>query len=89
MRNAVDLKHLGKLGEELGEATAATLRCLIQGIAEREPVTGVPNREWLENELADVRANIDLCCAHFKLDEVRMADRAEKKKSHLRAWHKL
>jgi NTP pyrophosphatase (non-canonical NTP hydrolase) len=89
MMDPVDLKHLGKLSEELGEATAAVSRCVIQGIDECEPVTGRVNREWLENELADVLANITLVVDHFSLDMHRMQHRAERKMEHLRAWHNL
>lgn len=87
--NAVDLKHLGKLGEELNEAGSAVSRCIIQGVDEKEPVTGKINREWLEDELADVLANISLVCARFQLDTVRMEKRAQRKKLHLRQWHNL
>lgn len=89
MREPVALKHLGKLGEELGEAQSAVCRCIIQGIDEAEPVTGVINQVWLENELADVLANIELVVFYFNLDRDRMAIRADRKKSHLRQWHKL
>lgn len=89
MARPVDLKHLGKLGEELGEASAAVSRCLIQGIDEREPVTGKLNREWLEDELADVRANIALVVEHFGLDTARMGERALRKRNQLRAWHRM
>lgn len=85
----VDQKHIGKLLEELGEATAAASRCFIQGVDEVEPSTKKPNREWLENELADVIANIQLCIEHFGLDGERMGDRAAFKKTHLRAWHQM
>jgi hypothetical protein len=89
MSDPVDLKHLGKLGEELGEGSAAVSRCVIQGIDEAEPVTGRVNRTWLEDELADIMANTELCVEHFGLDIKRMRDRAERKKSHLRAWHRM
>jgi hypothetical protein len=89
MSVAIDVKHLGKLAEELNEAGSAVARCLIQGIAESEPVTHKPNREWLEDELADVLANIDLVVAHFGLDAARIQRRAERKKSHLRGWHSM
>lgn len=89
MSRPIDLKHLGKLMEELGEAQSAVARCLIQGIDEREPVTHKLNREWLEDELADVSANIDLVKKHFVLNEARMADREERKKLHLRGWHSM
>lgn len=89
MTSAIDKKHIGKLLEELGEAVAAASRCLIQGIDEREPVTGKSNREWLEDELADVRANIYLVVEHFKLDPVRMDKRRERKIEMLRTWHEM
>jgi hypothetical protein len=85
----VDLKHLGKLSEEVNELGSATSRCIIQGIDACEPVTGKPNREWLEDEIADVQANIDLVIERFGLDEERMAARVEKKKLHLKQWHAL
>lgn len=87
MSKPIDVKHLGKLAEELGEASSAVARCLIQGIEESEPVTHKPNRQWLEDELADVIANIDLVAAHFSLDTYRMNERAERKKEHLHRWH--
>lgn len=85
----VDLKHLGKFGEELNECGSAVSRCIIQGVDECEPVTGKKNRHWLEDEIADVRANSELCIERFDLDEARIAARAERKKAHLRQWHKL
>lgn len=89
MKSPIDLKHLGKLAEELNEAASAICRCIIQGIDEVEPVTKKPNREWLEDELADVQANIKLVIQHFKLDTVRMQGRQDKKVKHLRGWHSM
>ncbi len=89
MSAPIDLKHLGKLGEELGEAQSAVCRCIIQGIDEREPVTGKVNRVWLEDEIADVLANIELVTEHFQLDTARMAGRMERKMEHLRGWHSM
>lgn len=85
----VDLKHLGKLAEELGEAQSAVARCIIQGIDEEEPVTGKLNREWLEDELADVLANINLVTLRFCLNEDRMNKRAAKKMAQLKTWHDM
>lgn len=89
MQEPVAVKHLGKLSEESCELGAAVSRCLIQGIDEAEPVTGKINREWLEDEIADVRANSELCIEHFKLDEARIAARVARKKAHLRGWHSM
>lgn len=87
MSDPRDLKTLGKLGEELGEASAAVSRCIIQGIDEQEPVTRVVNRHWLEDELADVRVNMKLAIERFGLDEQRMAAREARKEKQLRGWH--
>lgn len=89
MTDPVDLKHLGKLSEEMGEATAAISRCVIQGVDECEPVTKKPNKQWLEDELADVMAGIELAHERFDLDWNRMMVRKARKKEHLRAWHAM
>lgn len=85
----VDLKHLGKLAEELGECGSAVARCIIQGVDEREPVTGKLNREWLQDEIADVIANLDLVIDRFELDATLIAARAERKRQYLKQWHAL
>lgn len=87
MTNKTDLKVLGKLGEELGEASAAVSRCIIQGIDECEPTTRKPNKEWLEDELADVMTNIKLVVERFGLDQDRIRERIVRKTDQLRIWH--
>lgn len=89
MSDPVDLKHLGKLGEELNECGAAASRCIIQGIDGREPVTGKPNALWLLEEIADVQANIELVVKRFGLDEAQIRTRILRKKLLLEQWHKL
>lgn len=84
-----NLRVLGKLLEELGEAVAAASRCVIQGIEEGEPVTGKPNRQWLEDELSDVCATAGLAIRHFGLDDERMAARIDAKRDHLNRWAAL
>jgi hypothetical protein len=83
----VDLKHLGKLGEELNECGAATSRCIIQGLDGLEPVTGKPNRLWLQDEIADVLANAELVIARFGLDQRAIDDRKALKLAKLSTWH--
>lgn len=87
----VDLKHLGKLDEEVAELGAAVSRCVIQGLrnGEAEPVTGKPNKEWLEDEIADVLANINLVQRRFDLNASRIRQRSMKKELHLQEWHSL
>ena len=89
IKEAVQLKHLGKLGEEAGELAAIVCRCVIQGVDEKHPVTNVPNRTALEDEIADVLANIDLVMQHFSLDHHEIGERAERKKKLLRTWHEM
>lgn len=87
MSDPLDLAHLGKLGEECGELSAAINRCVIQGIDECEPVTLKPNRQWLEDEIADVMAGMRLAVKRFDLDLRRIDKRADRKTAHLQQWH--
>jgi NTP pyrophosphatase (non-canonical NTP hydrolase) len=89
MSDPVDLKHLGKLAEELGELSAAVARCIIQGVGESEPVTGKPNKLWLEEEIADVAANIGLVINRFGLDLDFIDVRSTKKMAQLKTWHDM
>lgn len=89
MQELLDVAILGKSIEEGGEYVSAAARCIIQGINMSEPVSGKPNREWLEDEIADSRANLRLVEERFRLNEQRMAEREAAKVRHLRAWHRL
>lgn len=89
MRNTVDVKTLGKLAEESGELSSAVARCLIQGIYEVHPVTGKPNVAWLQEEIADVLANIGLVVDRFNMDQQAIMARAEVKTEQLREWHRM
>jgi len=83
----INLKHLGKLLEELNECGSAAARCMIQGIDERDPETGKINHVWLSEEMADVLANIELNIDHFGLDRQAIMDRAKSKAMRLKTWH--
>ncbi|HUW45619.1 MAG TPA: hypothetical protein VMW50_07455 [Dehalococcoidia bacterium] len=87
MSDPVDLKHMGKLCEETGELTQVAARCIIQGIDTCDPVTKKLNRDWIEDEVADVIANVELVVEHFKLSERKIVQRVKKKKAQLRTWH--
>lgn len=84
-----DLAVLGKLAEELGEAQQIVARCIIQGIWEADPVTGEPNIEMLEKELADVEACTAIAIDRFDLDYAKMSDRVNVKEAGFKEWHKL
>lgn len=86
---SIDLKHLGKLAEEINELGSAIARCIIQGLHEREPVSGKLNIEWLEDEIADVLAGINLASSHFKLNTQGMDIRRLRKQKQLAKWHNM
>lgn len=94
MSDPVDIKHIGKLLEEggesvaaLGQAIALAARCLIQGMDGINPDTGVRNKEQLENEFADVIANIRLNIRRFGLNDTRIECRAQRKFAYLTQVH--
>lgn len=87
MSDPLDIKHIGKLGEETNELGTAIFRCLIQQLDQKNPDDGKINKHWLEEEIADVLANIDLCKKHFNLNID--PNRIETKKQMLREWHKM
>lgn len=96
MTRPIDLKHLGKLAEEgLGLVDALDDAASNGGLspanllAELAEVTGKINREWLEDELADVAANVRLVVEHFHLDQGRMNERVARKMGQLRTWHAM
>jgi hypothetical protein len=89
MSNPKDIKVTGKALEELGEAVAALARCLIQGIDATEPSSGKPNKEWAQDELADVNATSYLLAEHFELDKDAIMKRRGRKIDHLKKWFEM
>lgn len=88
--NPVLLKTLGKALEELGELSAATARCIIQGADELEPTTGKPNRQWLKEEIIDVMVNLHLVDEYLMLNlmDAEGLARFDRKYAQLKTWHK-
>lgn len=82
----VTIAVIGKAVEELGETISALGRALIQGIDESEPVTGKPNRQWLEDEISDATTTLALVTQRFNLDTPRMKERTLKKGKYLLSW---
>lgn len=82
------LAALGKLGEEASELSSAIFRCIIQGLNEKEPVTGKVNRIWLEEEIADTLAMIDLLFNTIYLDKAAIKIRRQKKLLYKATWIK-
>lgn len=83
------LAVLGKLGEEICEAGGAIFRCVIQGVDGKHPVTGKPNLEQLQDEIADVLAGVELAIERFGLDKTQIEVRKAFKKEHKKAWHQM
>ena len=77
------------LTRRCGMAAQAVSRCVIQGLDERQPVTGVVNRAWLEQRLGRLRAPIAAVIAAYGLDKDRIKTRATAKMAQLRAWHAM
>lgn len=80
------LAALGKLAEECGELGAIAARCIIQGPDGVNPETKEINVNDLEKEIADVVGLCRLVAKHFRLDHVRIAERANKKYLMKRDW---
>lgn len=81
-----DLAVLGKLGEEACELGSALFRCVIQGIDEREPKTHKVNRQWLEEEVADVLALATLAVQRLGLDMAAIERRRDRKIAYKGPW---
>lgn len=87
--DSLQLRRFGKLCEELGELQAVAARCIIQGIDEIDPSSGRPNRDRLEDEIADVQAQITVMINDLELDIVAITKRTQLKVGSMRIWDKL
>jgi NTP pyrophosphatase (non-canonical NTP hydrolase) len=89
IRDQVQIAALGKLLEECGEVESAAARCIIQGVDEKDPTTGVVNAERLTKELADLFAASTLAANVLGLNVPFIAQRSNRKTSHFRRWIEL
>jgi NTP pyrophosphatase (non-canonical NTP hydrolase) len=87
--NLLELRRLGKLGEELGELANVASRCIIQGLDEVDPGTGKVNRQRLLDEMADVYAQIECTMEAFGLDRTYYAERVVRKVRQMGEWEAL
>jgi NTP pyrophosphatase (non-canonical NTP hydrolase) len=83
------LRRMGKLSEELGELQAVAARVIIQGIDEIDPGTGRMNWQRLQDELADVQAQIGCTVLALSLDQAYMARRTAEKIQQMNEWESL
>ena len=86
-QNRLLLAVLGKLAEENSECGAIAARCIIQGLNEREPVTGKLNREALEDEIADIFAQGEAAVLRLGLDRARIEARRDRKIEFTGQWY--
>lgn len=84
-----ELRRLGKLGEELGEASAVASRCIIQGLDELDPSSKRINRNRLEDEIADVLAQCNVTINMLNLDSDRIKERQYDKEKQMWVWEEL
>ena len=87
--DSLQLRRFGKLGEELGELQAVAARCIIQGIDEIDPSSGRPNRDRLEDEIADVYAQLNVLINDLELDYLYILRRTQSKVGSMRKWDEL
>lgn len=83
------LRRMGKLGEELAELSVVTNRCIIQGIDEVDPGSGIVNRERLMKELADVMAQCIVTIERLGLDQAFIKARTEDKLDQMAEWEAM
>lgn len=79
-------RRVGKTLEELGEAVAVLARISIQGLDAVDPGTGKTNRQRLQDELADVQAQIGCTVLTLDLDQGYMARRTAEKVCLMAEW---
>lgn len=87
----VTRKAINKLGEENSELTTVLFRIQNQtdGLDAIIPGETKTNRQWLEEEIADVMATSALAVKHLKLDLEFIEQRARKKTVYLEKWYMM
>lgn len=80
------LRRMGKLQEELSELGGVAARCVIQGIDEVDPGSGDVNRLRLEQEIADVYAQLDETISRLGLRADFIGERREYKRGLMHEW---
>lgn len=82
-------RKLGKSLEELSELSCVLARCLIQGVDEVDPSSGKVNRVRMQEEVADVYAQLNLLVLAFKLNEEEISERIVDKINSMKKWEQL
>lgn len=83
------LRRMGKLQEEMSELGAVASRCIIQGIDEIDPSSQKVNRKRLEDEIADVYAQLDETVSRLGLHYGDIERRRAVKRTYMQDWENL
>jgi len=83
------LRRMGKTLEELAELSSVCARIIIQGLDEIDPASGLPNRQRLINETADVLTQCQLNIKTLGLPESDILDHQQEKFWQMREWEAL
>jgi NTP pyrophosphatase (non-canonical NTP hydrolase) len=84
--NGIILRRMGKLGEELAELSNVTNRVIIQGLYQVDPSSQKVNKLRLEEEVADVWAQILVTMKALQLDREMIEARVENKVDQMQEW---
>jgi NTP pyrophosphatase (non-canonical NTP hydrolase) len=84
--NGIILRRMGKLGEELAELSNVTNRVIIQGLYQVDPSSQKVNKLRLEDEIADVLAQIKVTTEALALDKKRIDARVLDKEEQMKTW---
>ena len=79
-------RRLGKLGEEMGELQQIKERILLQGMEENNPSTARKLIFELEDEIADVYAQLDETVEGFDLNKEVIEGRRNQKRKLMQDW---
>lgn len=83
------VRRLGKTLEEINELGAVLARCTIQGIDEIDPSSGKTNRQRLEEETADVLAQIVCNIEALALNRPAIHARRDEKIRQMVEWESI
>lgn len=79
-------RRVGKTIEELGELLGVLGRLDIQAIDAIDPGSGKTNRQRVQEEIADVMAQLPLTIDAFALNREEIAHRIARKQDQMREW---
>lgn len=82
-------RRVGKTAEECAELLAVLARISIQGIDAVDPASGKTNRQRMQEEIADVYAQLDECVSKISVDNIAISNRRTEKRRQMLEWEQL